>query len=147
MLIFLKFSNCRIIIAQTTYFKNIQYQNIYFHCRLIFTKTSYNDTASFLGRYFHFKFRSFQNVHFLKFSNCRILIAQTTNFENIQYYKIYFHYGLVLTKTSHNNSASYFWKIFIFQISIFFKNAHFSQIFKLQHNPSPNYLFWKHLIL
>ena len=35
----------------------------------------------------------------------------------------------------------FFWKVFLFQISIFFKNSKFSQLFKLLHNYSPNYLF------
>ena len=148
MSIFLKFLNCRIIIAQTTYFENIQYCKIYFHCGLGLTKTSYNDSASFFGRHSHFKFWSFSKMSiFLKFSNCRLIIAQITYFENIQYCKKYFHCGLGLTITSYNDSASFFWKIFPFQISIFFKNVHFSQVFKLPHNYSQNYLFWKHPIL
>ena len=78
---------------------------------------------------------------FLKFSTCRMIIAQTTYFANIQYFKIYFYYGLSLAKTSYNDTASFYWKIFSFQISIFFKKVHFSQIFKLPHNYRPNYLF------
>ena len=131
MSIFLKFSNCRIIIAQTTYFENIQYCRIYFHCGLSLIKTSYNESASFVGRYFHFKFRFFLKMSiFLKFSNCRIIIAQTTYFENIQYCTIYFHYDLGLAKTSYNDSASFFWKIFPFQILIFFKMYIFLKILK-----------------
>ena len=84
-------------------------------------------------------FDFFQKCSF--FSNCCIFIAQFTYLKNIQYCKIYFHYGLSLTKTSYNDSASFFWKIFSFLISIFFKNVHFSQVFKLPHNYSPNYLF------
>ena len=146
--IFFKFSNCRIIIAQTTYFENIQYCKIYFHYGLGLTKTSYNDSASFFGRYSHFKFRFFWKMSiFFKFSNCRIIIAQTSYFENIQNCKIYFHYGLGLAKTSYKDCASFFWKIFSFKISVFIKIVHFSQVFKLPHNYSPNYLFWKHPIM
>ena len=122
MSIFLKCSNCRIIIAQTTYFENIQYCKIYFHYGLGLAKTSYNDSASFFGRYSYFKFRFFSKMFiFLKFSNCRIVIAQTTYFENIQYCKIYFHYGVGLVKTSYNDSTYSFWKIFHFKFNFFSK--------------------------
>ena len=122
MSIFLKFSNCRIIIAQTTYFENIQYCKIYFQYGLGLAKTSYNDSASFFWKIYPFQisiiFFSKMSI-LLKFSNYCIIIAQTTYFENIQYCKIYFPYGLGLTKTSYNNSAPFFWKIFSFQISFF----------------------------
>ena len=139
---FSKFSKCRKTIAQTTYFEEIQYCKIYFHYSLDLAKTSYNDSASFFWKIFPFQISIFfKNVLFRQsFSNCRIIIAQTTYFENIQYCKIYFHYGLGLTKTSYNNPAPFFWKIFPFQISIFFKNVNFSQIFKLLQNYSLNYL-------
>ena len=117
------------------YFKNIQYCKIYFHYGLVCTKTSYNYSTSFFGNTSLFKFRLFSEMAiFLKFSNCRIILAQITYFVNIQYGKIYFHYGLVCTKTSYNYSASVFGKIFQFQISIILKNVNFSQIFKLLHN-------------
>ena len=102
MSIFLKFSNCRIIIAHTTYFENIQYCKISFHYGPGLAKTSYNDSASLFWKIFRFKISIFfKKIQFLsKFSNCRVIIVQTTYFENIQYSKIYFHYGLGLTKTS-----------------------------------------------
>ena len=121
MSIFLKFSNCCIIIAQTTYFENIQYCKIYFHYGLGLTKTSYNDSASFFWKIFPFQISIFFSKMsiFLKFSNCCIIIAQTTYFENIQYCNIYFHYGIGLAKSSYKVSASIFWNIVPFQISIF----------------------------
>ena len=120
MSILLNFSNCRIIIAQTTYFENIQYCKIYLHYGLGLAKFSYNDSASFLGRYSHFKFRFFSKISiFLKSSNCRIIIAQTTYFENIQYCKIYFHYGLGLAKTSYIDSASFFGRYSFFKFRLF----------------------------
>ena len=142
MSVFLKFPTIHIIIAQTTYFENIQYCKIYFHYGLGLAKTSYNDSASFFWEIFPFQISiSFQKCSFLSnFSNCRIILAQTTYFENIKYYKIYFHYGLGLAKTSYNDSAS-------FRILIFFKKVHFSQVFKLLHNYSPKYLFRKQSIL
>ena len=113
MTIFLKVSNCLIIIAQTTCFENIKYCKIYFHYGLVLTKTNYNYSASFLWKIFHFQFRFFQKMSiFLIFSNCRIIIAQTTYFENIKYCKINFHYGLVLNKTNYNDFSSFLWKIF-----------------------------------
>ena len=142
MSFFLKYSNNRIIIAQTTFFENIQYCKIYFHYGLGLTKTSYNDSASLFWKKFLYQNLIFFKMSiYLKFSNCRIIIAQTTYFVKIKYCKIYFYYGLGLTKISFNDSASFFWKIFPFQISIFFKNVHFSQVFKLPHNYSSNYLF------
>ena len=130
--IFLKFWNCCIIIAQTTYFENIKYCKIYIHYGLGLTKTCYNDPAAFFGRYSYFKLRFIlKKVHFSQVFNCRIIKAQTTYFENIKYCKEKFHYGLSLAETSYNDSISFFWKIFSFQISIFFKNVHFSQVFKL----------------
>ena len=126
MSIFLKFLNFRIIIAQTTYFENIQYCKIYFDYVQCLTKTSYNDSVSFFWNIFPFQNSIFFKISiFLKFSNCRIIIAQTTSFENIQDCKIYFPYGLGLTKTSYNDSAPSFWKIFPFQILIFSKMSIF----------------------
>ena len=126
MSIFLKFSNCRIIIAQTTYFENIQYCKKYFHYGLGLTKTSYNDSVSFFGRYFHFKFQFFSKMSiFLKFSNCFIIIAQTTYFENNQYCKMYFHYGVGLTKTCYNESASFVGRYFHFKFRFFLKMSIF----------------------
>ena len=145
---FFKFSNCRMIIAQTTYFENIQYCKIYFYYVVSLAKTSYTDSASFFCKIFPYQLSIFfKNVYFSQILELPHNIAQTTYFENIQYCRIYFHYGLSLTKTGYNDSASFFWKIFPFQISIFFKNIHFSQVFKLLHIYSPNYLFWKHPIL
>ena len=110
MSIFLKFSNCIIIITQTTYFENIQYCKIHFHYGLGLAKTSYNDSA-----FIFFEDIPISNVDFyskmsifLKFSNCHIILGQTTYFENIQYCKIYFHYGIGLAKTSYNDSTSFF---------------------------------------
>ena len=88
----------------------------------------------------NFDFFSKKSI-FLKFSNCCIIIAQTTYFENIQYCKIYFHYGVGLTKTSYYVSASFFWKIFSFQISIFFQKGPLIQVFKLPQNYSPTTYF------
>ena len=59
---------------------------------------------------------------FLKLSKCRISLTQTAYFENIQYGKIYFHYGLVCTKTSYNYSAFFFLK------GIFISNFYFSKM-------------------
>ena len=130
MSIFLKLSSCCIIIAETTYFKNIQYCKIYFHYDLGLAKTSYNDSASFFGRYSHFKFRFFSKISiFLKFLNCRIIITKTTYFENIQYCKIYYPYGLGLTQTSYNDFATFFGIYshikfrFFSQMSIFLKSS------------------------
>jgi len=67
-------------------------------------------------------------------------MALTTYFENIQYRNIYFHYGLSLAKTSHNDSFLFLEVIAISNFD-FFENVYFSQIFKLPHNYSPNYLF------
>ena len=132
MSILLKFSNCRIIIAKTTYFVNIQYCKKYFHYGLGLTKTSYNDSASFFWKIFSFQISIFSKISiFLKFSNCRIIIAQTTYIENIQYCKIYFHYGLGLVKNSYNGSASFFWKIFPYKISFFFKKYPFYSSFQI----------------
>ena len=120
MSIFLKFSNWRKILVQTTYFENILYCKIYFNYGLDLTKTSYNDSASFFGRYSHFKFLFFSKMSiFLKFSNCRRIIAQTTYFENIQYCKIYFHYGPGLAKTSYNDSAFFFGRYSHFKFRLF----------------------------
>ena len=89
--VFLKFLNCHIILAQTTYFENIQYCKIYFHQCLSLAKTSYNDLLPFFGRYSHLKFRFFHKMSFfLKFSNCRIIIDQTAYFENINIVKYIF---------------------------------------------------------
>ena len=119
MPIFLKVSNCRIIIAQTTYSENIQHGKMYFYHGLVLTKTNYNDSVSFFGRYFHFKFQFFSKMPiFLKVSNCRMIIAQITYFENIQYGKIYIQHCIDLTKTSYNDSAFIFWKKV--QFSFFF---------------------------
>jgi len=64
-------------------------------------KTSYNNSTSFFWKIFPFQISIVSKMpFFLKVSNCRIITAQTTFFENIQYGKIYFHNGLVLTKTS-----------------------------------------------
>ena len=53
----------------------------------------------FFGRNFYFIFLFFSKLPiFLKFSNCRIITDQTTNFENIQYDKSYFYYNLFATK-------------------------------------------------
>ena len=82
-----------------------------------------------------------KNAHFFQIFKLQHNYSQTTYFENIQVSKIHFHYVIVLAKNSYNGSASIFWKIFLFQISIFFKNVHFSQIFKFPHNHSQNYLF------
>ena len=122
MPIFLKFSNWRIITAQTTYFKRIQNGQLYFHCGPFSVKTSYNDSTLFFGRYSHFKFRCFLKMPtYLKFQNWRIITAQTTYFKNIQKSQIYFHCGPFSVKTSYNDSTSFFWKIFSFQISLFSK--------------------------
>ena len=96
MSIFLKFSNCRIIIARTTHFENIQYCKIYFHYGLGLTKTSYNDSAYFFSEDILISnFEFFQKMSILlKFSNCRIIIAKTNYFKNIQYCKLYSYYGL-----------------------------------------------------
>ena len=146
--IFLKFSNCCIIIALTTYFENIQYCKVYFDYGLGLTKTSFKNSASFFGRYFHFKFLFFYKMSILlKFSNCRIIIAQTTYFGNIQYRKIYLHYGLGLVKTSYNDYSSSFFGRYSHLKFRFFKKGHFSQIFKLPQNFSLNYSFCEHLIL
>ena len=111
-----KFSNCYIIIAQTTHFKNIQICNIYFHYGLCLAKLVKMSLLPFFERYISIlNLIFFQICQFLsKFSNCRIILAQTTYIENIQYCKIYFHYGPNLNKTSYNDSASFFWKIFPF---------------------------------
>ena len=90
MSILLKFSNCRIIIAQTTYFENIQYCKIYFHYGLGLTKTNYNYSASFFWKIFQIQISIFKNVHFSQVFKLPLIIAQTTYFENIQYCKIYF---------------------------------------------------------
>ena len=68
---------------------------------------------------------------FLKFSNCRIITAQITNYENIQYIQIYFHYDFVSDKIRYNDSTSLIKKIFPFQILIFFKNAYFYLNFQI----------------
>ena len=110
MSIFLKFSNCQIIIAKTTYFDNIQYCKIHFHYGLGITKTSYNDSASLYLEDIpisNFDFFSKMSI-VLNFSNCCIIKAQTTYFENFQYCEIYFHYELSLTKTNYNDSAFLF---------------------------------------
>ena len=126
MYIFLKFSNCRIIITQTTYFENIQYCKIYFYYCLGLTKTKYNDSASYFWKIFPFQISIFLKfVDFFQNSNCRIIIAQTIYFVNIQYCEIYFHYGLGLTKTSYNDSASFFWKIFPISNLDFFQKCQF----------------------
>ena len=122
MSIILKFPNSCIIISKTTYFENIQYCKIYFHYGLGLTKTRYNYSASFFGRYSHFKLKKkLKQSIFLKFSNRRKITVQTNYFKNIQYCKIYIHYGLGLAKTSYNDSASFFWKISTFQVLNFFK--------------------------
>ena len=59
------------------------------------------------------------------------LILVRLDFENIQYCKIYFYYGLSLTKTSYNDSAHFFKRYSHFKISIFFKNVYFSQVYKI----------------
>ena len=139
---FLRFSHCRIIIAKLLIFKTSDIVKNTFTMVQVRMKLVTMTLLSFFGRYFHFKFQFFSKMYiFHKFFNCRINIAQTTYFENIKYCKIYFHYGIRLTKTSYNDFASFFWKIFPFQISIYFKNVNFSQVFKLPHNQSPNYLF------
>ena len=108
MPIFIKYSNCRIIIAQTTYFENIQYCKIYFHYGLGLAKTNYNDFVSFFWKIFSFQISIFyKNTHFSQILNCCIIIAQTTYFENIQYGKKYFHYGLILIKTSYIDFVSF----------------------------------------
>ena len=118
--IFLKVSNCRIIIAQTTYFENVQFCKIYFHYGLGLAKTSYNDSDSSFGCHSYFKFRFFSKMSiFLKFSNCRIIKTQITYFENIQYCKIYFHYGLGVAKTSYNDSATFFGRYSYFNFRFF----------------------------
>ena len=123
-------------------FKNIQNCIKHFHYGLCPVKTSYNDSASFFRKIFPLQISFFLKMSiFLKFSNCRKILAQTTYFENIKYSEIYIHYCLGLAKTSYNDSAFFFKKIFPFRIQIFFKNVHFSQVFKLPHKYSPNYLF------
>ena len=134
MSIFLKVSNCRIIIAQTTYFENIQYCKIYFHYILGFYVWLKLVTMTLLpsfGRDFHFKFEFFKKCLFFSIFILPHIKAQTTYFENIKYCKIYFQYGLGLVKTKYNDSVSFFWKIFLFQISFFFKNVHFSWNFQI----------------
>ena len=96
MPVFIKSTNCCKITAQTTYFENIYHSKIYFHYSLILTKTNYYDSSSFFGIYTHFKSRNFKKMPiFLKVSNCRIILALTTYFENIQHRKIYFHEGII----------------------------------------------------
>ena len=133
MSIFLKFSNCSKIMVQTTYFEKIQYCKIYFHYSLGLTKTSYNDSACFfLEDILISNFEFFSKMFILlKFLNCRIIIAQTTYFENFQYCKINFHYGLGLTKTSYNDSASFFWKIFLISNFEFFQKCPFFSSFQI----------------
>ena len=101
-------------------FLNIQYCKIYFHYGLGLAKSNYNDPASFFWKKFPFLISFFfKNVHFSQIFKFPHNTARTTYFENIQYCRIYFHYGVGLTKTSYNDSASFSWKIFLFQISIF----------------------------
>ena len=108
MSIFFKISNCCIIIVQTTNFEKIQYCKIYFYYGIVLAKTSNNESASFFWKIFSFQILIFKNNHFLKFSNYRIIIAQTSYFEKIQYCKIYFYYDIVLDKTSNNDLLPFF---------------------------------------
>ena len=129
MSIFLKFSNCRIIIAQTTYFENIKYCKIYHHCGLILKKNSYNDSAFFFWKIFKFPISIFWIMPiFLKVSNCLTIIARITYFENLQYCKIYFHYGLVLTITSYNDSALFLEDILFSNFNFFIKCPFFLKL-------------------
>ena len=132
MFIFLKFSNCCIIIAQTTFFQNIQYSKIYFHYGLVLAKTSYIDYAFFFWKILPFQILTFfKKSIFLKFSNCRIIIAQTTYFENIQYCKIYFQYIIGLAKTNYNDSAFFFKRYSHFKVCLFFKKVTFFSNFQI----------------
>ena len=93
MPIFLQFSNCRIIKAQTTYFEKIHYCKIYFHYGLVLTKTRYNDALSFFLNIFPLQISTFKKkTIFLKLqiANCRIIKAQNTYFANIQFLKYTF---------------------------------------------------------
>ena len=135
MSIFLKFSNYCIIIDQTVYFENIQYCKINFLVKLVTTILLHLLKGNPISFSFFFK-----NVYFSQIFKL-LHNSQTTYFENIQYCKIYFHYGVILAKTSYNDSTFFFWKIFSFQNSIFFKNVYFSQIFKLPYKYRPNCLF------
>ena len=104
--IFLKILNYHIITAQTTNFENIQYDKIYFPCSLVCGKTSFNKFTLFFWKIFLFQISFFSEMPiFVKFSNCRIVTAQTTNFETIQYDKTYFSCSLVCCKTSYNKFA------------------------------------------
>ena len=140
MSIFLKLSNCRIIIAHPTYFENIQYCKIYFHYGLVLSKTNYNDSAFFFGRYSHFKFLFFLKMFiFLKFLNYRIIIGilpilKTSNIVKYTFTMVQVWLKLVTI-------TLYFLEDIPILNFDFFKNVHFSQVFKLLHNYSPNYLF------
>ena len=131
MPIFVQLANCRIIIAQTAYLKTPYITKYTFTMALSRPKLVTMILFYIFGRYSHFKFRSLKTKPcFFKFLNCHIITAQTTYFESIQYSKIYFPYGFVLSKTSYNDFNSFVRKIYSSQISNFKKNANSSQIIK-----------------
>ena len=119
MPIFFKLSNCRIIKAETTYFVNIQYGKIYFHHDVVLTKTCYYDSASSFWKILTFQISTvLKKAHFSQnfklphiyspdYLFCKHLILQNILSQ-----------WSSLIKTSYNNSKSFFWKIFPFQISI-----------------------------
>ena len=120
MPIFMKFSNCRIVIVQTTNFETIQYDKIHIPRSLVCVKTSYNEFCLvFLENISILNFVFLKMTIFLKLSNCHIITHQITYFKNIKYDKIYFPCRLICGKTSYKEFASFFWEIFPFQISIF----------------------------
>ena len=120
MSIFLKFSNCCIIIAQTTYFENIQYCKIYFHYGLGPAKLE----DIFISNFDFFK----KCLFFLKFSNCRIIIAQTTYFETSNIVKNTFTMIQVWLKLVTMTLLPFFGRYSHFKFR-FFQKCPFSQSF------------------
>ena len=130
MSIFLKFSNCCLIIARNIYIKNIQYCKNYFHYGLSVIKTNYllvliSEDIPISN------FNFFKKIHFSQVFKLLHNYSPNYLFWKHSYCKIYFHYGLGLTKTSYNDSASFFWKIFPFQTSVFSQKCPLFSIFQI----------------